>query len=71
VDGVWFQSSEKVHAGHCLHITSRGKTTYDHRMEAAVIVRPGGDVVLPLAAELIRNEAGPGKQELRGTKTGR
>jgi hypothetical protein len=30
-----------------------------HSMAAAVIVRPGGDVVLPLVPELIRNEAGP------------
>jgi hypothetical protein len=27
-------------------------------MEAAVMVRPGGEVVVPLAPELIRNEAG-------------
>ena len=60
VDGVWFQSSEKVHCEHCLHITGKGKTTYYHSMAAAVIVRPGGDVVLPLMPELLRTEAGPG-----------
>jgi hypothetical protein len=58
VDGVWFQTSEKVHCGHCLHITSKGKTRYYHSMAAAAIVRPGGVVVLPLAPEMIRNEAG-------------
>jgi hypothetical protein len=59
VDGVWFQSSEKVHCEHCLHITNKGKTTYYHSMAAAVMVRPGGKVVLPLAPEMIRNEGGP------------
>ena len=58
VDGVWFQSSGKVHCDHCLHITGKGKTTYYHSMAAAVMVRPGGDVVLPPAPEMIRNEAG-------------
>jgi hypothetical protein len=56
LDGVWFQSSEKVHCDHCLHITKNGKTTYYHSMTAAVIVRPGGEVVLPLMPEMIRNE---------------
>jgi hypothetical protein len=58
VDGVWFQSSEKVSCDHCLHITNKGTTTYYHSMAAAVIVRPGGDVVLPLMPEMIRNESG-------------
>jgi hypothetical protein len=56
VDGVWFQSSEKVHCSHCLHITSKGKTRYYHSIAAAVIARSGGEVVLPLAPEMIRNE---------------
>jgi hypothetical protein len=56
VDGVWFQSSEKVHCDQCLHMTSKGKTRYYHSMVAAVMVRPGGEVVVPLAPEMIRNE---------------
>jgi hypothetical protein len=56
IDGVWFESSEKVHCNHCLHITQDGKTTYYHSMTASVIVRPGGEVVLPLMPEMIRNE---------------
>ncbi|GHU39466.1 hypothetical protein FACS1894190_04260 [Spirochaetia bacterium] len=56
LDGVWFQSSEKVFCDHCLHITKDGKTTCYHSMTAAVLVRPGGEVVLPLAQEMIRNE---------------
>jgi hypothetical protein len=56
IDGVWFQSSEKVNCKHCLFITKDGVTTYYHCMTAAVIVRPGGKVVLPLMPEMIRNE---------------
>jgi hypothetical protein len=56
LDGAWYHSSEKVRCGHCLHLTKNGKTTYYHSMTAAVIVRPGGEVVLPLAPEMIRNE---------------
>jgi hypothetical protein len=60
VDGVWFQSSEKVCREHCLHITmNNGTTTYYHSMEAAVIARPGGNVVLPPPPEMIRNEDKP------------
>jgi hypothetical protein len=56
VDGVWFQSSGKVYCSHYLHITGKGKTRYYHSMAAAVMVRPGGEVVLPLAPEMIWNE---------------
>ena len=56
LDGVWFHSSEKVHCGHCLHVAKDGRTTYYHSMTAAVMVRPGGEVVLPLMPEMIRNE---------------
>ncbi|MDR3173845.1 MAG: hypothetical protein LBU19_06330 [Treponema sp.] len=38
-------------------------------MAAAVIVRPGGDVVLPPAPELIRNEAVPGDDVYAGHNT--
>ena len=55
MDGVWFHSSEKVRCDHCLHVTKNGKTTYYHSMISSVMVRPGGDVVLPLAPEMIRN----------------
>jgi hypothetical protein len=58
VDGVWFQSSEKVHCDHCLPITSKGRTRYSHSMVAAALVRPG-KVVLPLSPEMIRNEEKP------------
>jgi hypothetical protein len=53
---------EKARCGHCLHITGKGKTACYHSMTAAVIARPGGDMVLPPAPELIRNEAGPGDE---------
>lgn len=56
LDGVWFHSSEKVHCNHCLHITKAGKTTYYHSMTASAVVRPGGEVVIPLMPEMIRNE---------------
>jgi hypothetical protein len=56
LDGVWFHSSERVHGDHCLHVTRNGKTTYYHSMTASVMARPGGEVVLPLAPEMIRNE---------------
>jgi hypothetical protein len=70
VDGVWFQSSQKVSRDHCLHITNKGITTYYHDMAAAVIVRPGGDVVLPLMPEMIRNESGaPDEAEETGKKS--
>jgi hypothetical protein len=56
LDGVWFHTPEKVHCDHCLHITKDGKRTYYHSMTAAVVVRPGSEVVLPLMPEMIRNE---------------
>jgi hypothetical protein len=59
LDGVWFQSSEKVHCNHCLHITKDEKTTYYHSMTASVIVNPKSKVVLPLMPEMIRNEDKP------------
>jgi hypothetical protein len=68
VDGVWFQSSEKVPCDYCLHITSKGRTRYYHSMAAAALVRPGGKVVLPLPPEMIRNEEKPpeeGEKALR------
>jgi hypothetical protein len=61
IDGVSFQSSEKTHCSHCLHITKDGKTKYYHSMVAAVIVHPASNVVLPLMPEMIRNEDKPQK----------
>jgi hypothetical protein len=57
-DGVWYHSSERTHCEHCLHLTKNWKTAYyhNHRMTAAVMARPGGEAVLPLAPEMIRNE---------------
>jgi hypothetical protein len=69
LDGLWFHSSEKVHCEHCLHITKAGKTTYYHRMAAAVLVRPGGEVVLPLIPEMIRDEDKPAEAENDAAKT--
>ena len=61
IDGVSFQSSEKTHCSHCLHITKDGKTKYYHSMVAAVIVHPASNVVLPLMPEMIRNDDKPQK----------
>ncbi|MDR1229996.1 MAG: hypothetical protein LBK61_01200 [Spirochaetaceae bacterium] len=70
VDGVWFQPSEKASCNHCLHMTKKGITACCHSMAAAVIVRPGGDVVLPLMPEMIRNESGaPDEAESSGKKS--
>jgi hypothetical protein len=70
IDGVWFESSGKVHCDHCLHMTKDGKTTYYHSMTAAVIVRPGGEVVIPVMPEMIRNEDKPkeGNEEQKDDK---
>jgi hypothetical protein len=54
LDGVWYHSSEKVHCEPCLPLTKNGKKTYYHSMTAAVMVRPGGEAVLPPAPEMIR-----------------
>jgi hypothetical protein len=56
--GVWYHASEKIHREHCLSVTKKEKTTYYHSIMAAVVVKPGSGVVLPLMPEFIRNEDG-------------
>jgi hypothetical protein len=67
LDGVWYFSSDKVSCDHCLRKTKSGKqgtsTTYYHSMIAAVIAKPGSNIVLPLMPEMIRNEDGHEKQD--------
>ncbi|MDR1251625.1 MAG: hypothetical protein LBK62_05600, partial [Treponema sp.] len=63
LDGVWHFSSKNIHCEHCLHKSKDGITTYYHRIVAATIVKPGDSVVLPVMAEMIRNEDGSEKQD--------
>jgi hypothetical protein len=64
LDGVWFYQSKNVRCPHCLHQELKdGDTLYYHDMIAAALVKPGGETVLPLAPEFIRNEDGEGKQD--------
>jgi hypothetical protein len=65
--GVWYHSSEKIHCEHCLSMTKKEKTTYYHSIMAAMVVKPGSGVVLPLRHEFIRNEDGLVRKRTTGS----
>jgi hypothetical protein len=61
LDGVWFYQSREVH---CPRLKMKdGGTPYYYDMIAAALVKPGGETVLPLNPEFIRNEDGSEEQD--------
>jgi hypothetical protein len=48
VDGVMHFSSPEIHCEHCLRRTVNGKVQYYHEMIAAVVVKAGDCISLPL-----------------------
>jgi hypothetical protein len=72
VDGVLHFSSPEIHCEHCLRRTVNGKIQYYHEMIAAVVVKAGDCISLPLMPEIIRNEDGEEAEiEERGEKAGK
>jgi hypothetical protein len=68
IDGVWYFSSENIHCAHCLTKQVKDKkgeerTVYYHASVAGALVKPGSGKVLPVASEIIRNEADKEKQD--------
>jgi hypothetical protein len=72
VNGVWFQPFKKAGRDHCFLMTNKGTTACCRSMAAAVIARRGGDAVLPLAPEMLRNKSAvPDKAKETGKKIAR
>ena len=64
LDGVQYFSSQKIHGSCCSTKThSNGKVSYSHTAVTPVLVKPGGDKVIPLAPEFIAPQDGSEKQD--------
>jgi hypothetical protein len=63
-DGVEYFSSQAIHCEHCsTRQHANGTVTYFHTAVTPVLVKPGGDKVIPLAPEFIRPQDGAEKQD--------
>jgi hypothetical protein len=64
LDGTEYFSSQAIHCEHCsTRRHANGKVTYFHSALTPVLVKPGGDKVIPLAPEFIRPQDGAEKQD--------
>jgi hypothetical protein len=64
LDGTEYFSSQAVHCEHCsTRRHANGKVTYFHTALTPVLVKPGGDKVVPLAPEFVRPQDGMEKQD--------
>ncbi len=64
LDGVQYFALQKLHGPCCSSKThSNGKVSYSHTAITPVLVKPGGDKVIPLAPEFIAPQDGHEKQD--------
>ena len=63
-DGTEYFSSQTIHCDNCLERKhANGKVTYFHSVLTPVLVKPGGDKVIPLAPEFVQPQDGSEKQD--------
>ncbi|BBL77348.1 hypothetical protein [Methylomagnum ishizawai] len=64
LDGTEYFSSQAIHCERCsARRHANGKATYFHTVLTPVLVKPGGDKVIPLAPEFVRPQDGADKQD--------